>query len=617
MSAFVCLASVDGRPVASDDAARRLLRLGVEPVDTVTVDGFAAAAGAPFLRPLVARRGPLVAVGDARLGDRTALGRSLSIDIDPHASDLDAVLAAWEARGEGCVPALVGDFGFVVWDTRTRRLAAVRDAFGVKPLFHARARSALVVSSRLDAVVDEERFDEEFVAEFLLGGGRDPERTVWAGCRAVAPGGLLTFADGETRASRHWRAMDFAPAEVADEREAVDAFRALFADAVRARMTGGPDSWSQLSGGLDSSSVVSMAQHLAATGDVAAGLGGTVTVVDALGDGDETRFSGTVVRRWGVRNETLADPWPWEDDGAPPVATDEPRPHYPFWTRDRRLCDLVRRNGGRVLLSGQGADHYLDGPLTFAADLLARGRVGAALGEVTRHAVAERQSFWAGLRENALLPLLPRRIAGRAAPDEAPRWTDPAFARRTGMRDRLRARRGWDAPRGEVWPRGVAGALEGLTHFVERGPYAEGLEMRYPFLHRPLVEFSLRLPVSLRVRPGISKWVLREAMRGVLPEEVRARRGKGGIDARVMWAMQREAPRLSALLRHPLVAQAGWVDGAALRAAAERARCGEPENLAHLLCALSLETWLAVRAGRWEPRESHASVGRVPEEAVA
>ncbi|HEX8694287.1 MAG TPA: asparagine synthase-related protein [Longimicrobium sp.] len=601
MSAFVCAAGPD--PSLPGDLARRLRRTGT-PVDaTLAADGFAGAAGPPFLRPLTARRGSLAAVGDVRLDNRAEVLRGAG-PVAADAPDLEVALAAFEARGPAAVPALLGDFAFVVWDGRARRLVAARDAFGVRPLFHASVGGTLLVSSRLEALAEGAGFDEAFVSGFLAGGLADPERTVWEGRRAVPPGGILVHEDGRTEVRRYWRAEDFRPAEAADEREAVERFRALFAEAVRCRLTGGPDTWSQLSGGLDSSSVVCMAQALAAAGEVPGGVGGTVTVVDSLGDGDETRFSGAVLRRWGVRNETLCDPWPWEDDGAPPVAADEPRPHFPYWTRDRRLCDAVRRAGGRVLLSGQGSDHYLAGPLTFLADLLARGRVREAAREATRHAVAQRISFYGVFGREALLPLLPRPLARRLEPATVPPWVEPAFARRTGMRERTPEARRALSRRGRVWADEIGAGLAALAGFLERGPFQEGLEMRYPFLHRPLVELGLGLPVALRTRPGTTKWVLREAMRGVLPEEVRARRGKGGIDARVLWALQREAPRLRALLVDPLVARAGWVRADALRAAVERARQGEVENLPHLLCTLALETWLVVRSGRWYPREA-------------
>ena len=80
--------------------------------------------------------------------------------------------------------------------------------------------------------------------------------------------------------------------------------------------------------------------------------------------------------------------------------------------------------------------------------------------------------------------------------------------------------------------------------WFERGVYDAEFEMRYPFLSRPLVEFSLRLPVHMRIRPFGRKWILRQAMTGVLPEPIRMRQAKGGIDSRIIWAMQQERTRI-------------------------------------------------------------------------
>jgi asparagine synthase (glutamine-hydrolysing) len=267
------------------------------------------------------------------------------------------------------------------------------------------------------------------------------------------------------------------------------------------------------------------------------------------------------------------------------------------------MAAMVRGAGGRVLLSGQGSDHYLTGNLGFVTDLLAAGRVRTALRELTRFSVAARQSFWTGLGRHAIDPFLPAwlRIRRARSHEQLPEWLDPGFVRRLEVPRRLPVVRQLAAPRGgSFFAHQVAAELEGLPGFLERGPFEDGIEMRYPFLHRPLVEHSLRLPPSLRIRPRAGKHVLREAMRGILPEEVRTRRGKGGIDARLLWALGRERARLDALLRDPEIARRGWVRAGALRAATEQARQGEVDSLPFLLCSLSLETWLAVRSGRWE-----------------
>ncbi|HVG45750.1 MAG TPA: asparagine synthase-related protein, partial [Longimicrobium sp.] len=381
MSRFACAAAAPGASLPPGLRARLEAAVAVPGNGTAALagDAFSAAASteSDALRPLLARRGALLAAGDVRLDNRAEVAAWGGVRADG-APELGLVLAAYAARGAGCLDGVLGDFSLVLWDGGRGTLTALRDPFGVKPLFLAEEGGALLLSSRAAALGREGELDEAWVADFLVGAMVPPGRTVWAGVRAVAPGEVLTWRAGALSRRRFWSAADFAPAEAADERAATETFRGLLEEAVRVRSEGGVPVWSQLSGGLDSSSVVCVAQTLAGAGR-GPGIAGTVTLVETLGDGDERKYSDAVVRRWGLRNETVIDPWAWQDDGLPPPRTDEPRSHYPFWARDRAMVGAVRGAGGRVLLSGQGPDHYLAGNLGFVTDLLAAGRVRTAL----------------------------------------------------------------------------------------------------------------------------------------------------------------------------------------------------------------------------------------------
>ncbi len=363
MNGFFCaVAAGDARAAAAarDRLATRCVAPGNRAV-ALQEGPFAAWASTEpaALRPLLARRGALVGAGDVRLDNRAEVA-SWSGERREGASDLEVVLAALAARGPGWLDGVLGDFALAVWDARSGTLTAARDPFGVKGLWTAREDGVLLLSSRLDTLAREGEYDEEWVADFLVGGSAHPGHTMYAGVEAVSPGEVLTWRGGNLSRRRFWSAADFAPAEAVDEGAATECFRALFEEAVHVRTEGGVPVWAQLSGGLDSSSVVCVAQTLAEAGR-GPGIAGTVTVAETLGAGDERRYSDVVVRRWGLRNEQVVDAWAWQDDGMPPERTDEPGSHYPFWARDRALAATVRGAGGRVLLSGQGSDHYLGG----------------------------------------------------------------------------------------------------------------------------------------------------------------------------------------------------------------------------------------------------------------
>ncbi|HEU4882306.1 MAG TPA: asparagine synthase-related protein, partial [Longimicrobium sp.] len=375
MNGFVCI--LGDRPVPGAmlraDAARLAACTtgadGVAPrIRILTSPPFAAlVTDEPrALRPLMARHGPLLGIGDVRLDNRAEVARQARavMEVGDSVPDLALVLGAYAARGEACIPELLGDFNVVIWDARTGEMRAARDAFGVRTLFHARRPGATVVGSRALALASGDAYDEEWAAGYLAGGYGSDGSTPFAGCRSVAAGSWMTVRGGVAREHRYWSPGPHLPRPGArvDEGEAVARFGALFADAVRTRVDGGGTTWAQLSGGLDSSSIVCAASAMHGRGELPA-LGGTVTVVDRMGDADETRYSDPVAARWGLRNEKVHDPWMWQDDGLPPPLEDQPSPLYPYWARGRALCGIVRRAGGRVILCGGAGDDYLTGDL--------------------------------------------------------------------------------------------------------------------------------------------------------------------------------------------------------------------------------------------------------------
>jgi asparagine synthase (glutamine-hydrolysing) len=180
-----------------------------------------------------------------------------------------------------------------------------------------------------------------------------------------------------------------------------------------------------------------------------------------------------------------------------------------------------------------------------------------------------------------------------------PRWINREFAGAHGVEHRIAEAHAPSARFGKLYQTHTATELRRIANWVQRGPFEDELEMRYPFLHRPLVEFALQLPISMKVRPGMHKWILREAMRGILPESVRTRTTKGGMDARIFWTLQREAPLIKKLMSDPLLGQMGCINVDELRKMIDVARQGKYRNAVHLFSVLSLESWLRARFDAW------------------
>lgn len=562
----------------------------------------------PSLGPSVAVLGTYVAIGAVRLDNRSEVGRWGSL-LGGASGDLELVLRMIACHGERHIPELLGDFAFAIYDTAARRLFAARDAFGVKRLYYTEQNDLIAFASRAELLANAGQYDLQSLTELAAVCVPSLHRSVYADVRPLPPGHLASLRHNRVTATQFWSAEHFvsAPLRADQQREQYEIFRSLFAEAVRSRLSSAPDTWSQLSGGLDSSSVVSMAQQLAAAGAAPHGVAGTISWVYRWStDSDERRYSNAVVQHYGIRNEVLRDDWLWEDDGFAPPLTDEPDPEFPFYARERRTCRLIRGAGGRVLLTGFGSDHYLLGNMFFFADWVASGRVRDAVREMFRRAVLARVSFWNLAYQNAVLPLVPRWLQAQLVPGWArPSWIADDAAKAFGLNDSVAEVRVYSGRRGRKYSDLVIEQMRSIPFTLSRHFIAEEeLDLRHPFLYRPLVEFGLQLPSEMCVQPNARKWILREAMRGILPEAVRTRVGKGANRGCMLQSIIHEQRKIDRLLADPILAQLGCIQPSKLRAAYSRAcLTGDEELLSGVVYTLALETWLQVRSGRWPAGE--------------
>jgi asparagine synthase (glutamine-hydrolysing) len=551
-------------------------------------------------RTTLARIGDWLAVGVARLDNRDEVRAWTGAS--PDAPELHLIAAAIAVRGPSCIRSILGDFAVVAWHAVTRETIAARDAFGVKPLYVRARDSEVAFASHAASLADSTEFDLEYIAEFILSGFDREHRTPYAGVRAVPPGHVVTVRGGVMTSTRYWSATECEPAERASVDGSVAEFRELLDRAVINNLTGAGDAWSQLSGGLDSSTLVCVADHLLRSGRVSHGLAGVITMVDTLDD--EMPYARAVSEHCGIRHEAVTDYWLWQDDGQPPPVNDTPDPLYPFYARNRALCALVKSAGGRVLWSGLGPDHFLAGNLYFFADWLAQGRLVTATRELLRWSILGKKPFWRFTFENAIAPLLPSTLRRLSAPrwGQVYDWITPDFARRLDLHARTNWTRSLNVPAGRKYAGSIESDMLHLTSCFERGVWDDGIEMRYPYLYRPLVEFSLRLPRELRTQPFARKWVMREALKGILPEKVRARRGKGAISGRTRWSLNRETMKVDELIDAPFLADLGCVETGSLRGAVDQALKGDDKILFAVVRTLALESWLQVLADRWDAR---------------
>jgi asparagine synthase (glutamine-hydrolysing) len=361
----------------------------------------------------------------------------------------------------------------------------------------------------------------------------------------------------------------------------------------------------ELSGGLDSSSIVCMADDILRAGEAEAERVQTIShVFDRAARSDERPFI-RAVEKWRGRPGIHL-----REDDHPILAPlpEDARLEYPtyehaFAARHEHVEQTLRLLGARVLLSGVGGDQVTWGSVGLPlepADLLCELRLFRFLSSLRAWSRALAIPYVELLWEGTVHPLLPRRVRS-----SIPAWINPAFRRRMSFPDRRLGARAQGLPS----DRFQALMLQSCVEICSRGYFLlDGcIEVSYPFLHRPLVEFLLAIPLSQKIRPGESRSLMRRALRELLPAEVVSRTSKAGPTSAIFGGIAREWRWIEALLESPRVAERGWVDARLLRLDFERARHGAPVDNSPLIKVLSLELWLR-SIERWSSSALEAPV---------
>lgn len=530
--------------------------------------------------------------GDLRLDNGGELRQALALPAD--AADAVVALEAYARWGDGFAAHLAGDFALVLIDRAARRLLAIRDALGIRPLFYRSGTSHLRCASEIGALVEPgDAADEGFLAEVLAGDIADSEGTPYLSVRRVPAGHMLIATGDGARLTRYWE-----PPRAVLEGSLADhagRFREAFDEAVCARAADHARVGVHLSGGLDSSSVLGTVAATRCADPVAASLR------FPWPEADESDWIAAAARRWSIEPLVVVPPLEPPANDLASSAVHGDLPDYPTGRPlFAPLQDALKGAGVSVVLTGFGGDQWWSGEMAHMADLVRRGRFGAlrrwrAAGD---RIGAESAWSWPSFARDGLLPLVPslvRRGARLVRPASLPSWIDPGFARRVALRDRLRRPRAGAGAPSESWRRMRWRLDSGEEAFakeqLDRLSVASGVELRHPFYDRRLVELAFALPEDARLGAERNRAAMREAMAPRLAPEIAARVTKADL-SRVLVEAAR-APGVQAHMAVPSLAALGWVDTAAVARLADRVRgAGDTGAAAPLWRVLAVEAWL-------------------------
>ena len=545
-------------------------------------------------QPCVLTSGTII-TWDGRLDNREELISDLGNALPNDVADVEIVASAYDRWQAKAFAKLLGDWALSVWDAKNRSLILAKDFAGIRPLFYSIKNDSVTWCTVFDPLVlladHSFRLNKEYVCGWL---GLFPavHLTPYIGIHSVPPASYVRITENRSETVKYWDFDQAKSLRYARDEDYEEHFRSVFFVSVRRRLRSSSPVLAELSGGMDSSAIVCVADHVAG-----APLVHTVSYYDDSEPNWNERPFFTLVEqkrgRSGLHINVGAGPMsPYE----PGEDTFSSVPNSELMSREARnaFTAHMASNRYRVLLCGIGGDEVLGGvptPIPELADLLARGRPLTLAHQLKMWALSRRKP-WFWLLGETVKEFFPAFLA--APQHKKPQaWIDAELIRRhraafRGYEQRLKI--AGPLPSFQENLR----TLDGLRRQIGcAAPHRDPVyEVRYPYLDRSLLEFLYSIPRDQLVRPGQRRSLMRRAMTGIVPSEVLARRRKAFVARSPLNAIDQHWSALQSAGGEFLVGAWGLVSLNILAETMMQARNGEEVAVAPLLRLLILEHWL-------------------------
>lgn len=451
-------------------------------------------------------------------------------------SDTEVVLASYDKWGEDCQFKLNGMWACAIWDRREQKLFISRDRFGVKPLVYFFDGKRFAFASEMKAFLALEGFHAEYNPTVLANSldnaahVEGAEDCLFLGLKRVLGGHCLTLAaNGELNIRRWWNTLDHLQDVPGRYEDQVQQYRELFLDACRIRMRSDVPIGTALSGGLDSSSVLSSMSYIRKSGDATMRMAhewqkafiGTYPgkIID------ERRYADEVIRHTGVQPiycEMNADMYLDHFNDILYQYEELSDIHLGPWFVHKKQ----RENGVVVTIDGHGGDEALGGYTwhVFAAMRDAKPIRFLELALI-RNSMSLTNNF------GTYVTAAKNRLLGKKSAPNQTSWLNiqPQAFTSAAMEEDLPRIANHDSLFKSLYIDFHFTNLPMNLRDFDRLSMAHGVEVRSPFMDWRLVTFAFSIPSAHKIGAGYTKRILRDSMKGILPEAIRARTKKLGF----------------------------------------------------------------------------------------
>lgn len=548
-------------------------------------------------QPYVSKTGN-IATWDGRLDNRDELIRQLERVLPrDDRTDVAIVMAAFEQWSTACFAMLTGDWAFVVWKASEKELILARDYIGARHLYYHLQLDRVTWCSHLAPLAllgDKFAICDEYIAGFLAT-YPDADLTPYREIRSVPPGKFVRIRNRTAHVSAYWTFRPRPEFRHKTDSEYEEHFLYLFRQAVARRLRTNSNLLAELSGGLDSSSIVCMADDILAKG------GAPITSFDTFSFWDPTEPEGEdlpYILKVEEKRGRAGHHAEFRGTGDS-ICFDSPDflPIPGFGAREELKAaarNVLRSGNYRVVLSGFGGDELLGqamDPRVQLSDLLVSFRFLKFSRQLMAWSLFIRRPLIQMLGQifRMLLPVSFR--ARFTPPDKADEWINKKFARRQRLSVRrlevVKAR--WYLFQSDRDSAQTHGSLaQQLTYTL---PSAQ--EIRHPYLDQDLAEFLMTIPRDQLARPGDRRSLMRRALKHLLPKEVLERRTKAGASRCVILSLQKNWKLIEDALASPLSSRLGYMNREEFHSLLSEVTTGKAAPLyGRFLQGLALEFWL-------------------------
>ncbi len=468
-------------------------------------------------------------------------------------SDTEVLLAAYEHWGTGAFERLNGFWALAIYDVKAGHLVLSRDRVGKKPLFYYRSGDDIIFASEIKAVraIVERRYggldvNSHAIRQWLLYKQKNLQNESFYANVLSLPAASWAVADQNfgTNTQHFWSL----PERRLSEKElpvnsAIEELQELLDDAVKIRLRADVPRCVELSGGMDSSTLVALAAKHESESIV------TQTVRFDDPRFNEEPFARKVAERYNTDYRVMESPtesfWP---SVAPFTFLEEEPYHSPNLQTNQEIWQAMRAEGMKVSLNGAGGDEVFAGYGSYIGPAIVEALKGGSVLPALRNLIRSTQfeGLSARMKFGILHPLRSWLVEHSAIADDK-------LTRRAGRFDSLA--KGKRPIRGSTLSKALRSDMleTKMPYWLcsgDRGTMGVPIETRAPLLDYRVVDLAFSMPISYLIRDGWQKWILRKAMEDLLPEDVVWRRQKLGFPFPLQAFLQQHAPIVKYLLQH-------------------------------------------------------------------